>query len=123
MEIINAAELASYLRDDSLATDTSLIQIVGFTNALVTEEWTTPATPVPVKIKLLTLNVAARAWVNDPARSNVESFSRTLDDASHTERYRVSSESGSVYLTEAEESVLNGRARKRSVRLVAYGEI
>jgi hypothetical protein len=122
MEIITAAELASYLRDDSLATDTSLVQIVGWTNDLVTEEWTAATTPVPVKIKLLALNVAARGWAYNPATANLESLSRTLDDASRTERYRTSSESGSIYLTEGEEATLNGRKRRRSIRLTIYGD-
>lgn len=122
MEIITAAELASYLRDDSLATDPALVQIVSWTNDLVTEEWTASASPVPVKIKLLTLNVAARGWTYNPATANLESLSRTLDDASRTERYRTSSESGSIYLTETEEATLNGRKRRRSIRLTIYGD-
>lgn len=122
MEIITAAELASYLRDDALATDASLIQVVTLTNDLVTEEWASATTPVPVKIKLLALNVAARGWTYNPATANLESLSRTLDDASRTERYRTSGENGSVFLTEAEEAVLNGRARRRSVRLTIYGD-
>ena len=121
MEIIAAAELASYLRDDDLATNTSLIQIVGLTNDLLTEEWTTPADPIPVKITLLALNVAARGWSYNPATANLESVSRSLDDASRTERYRTSSESGSIFLTEAEEALLNGRKQRRSVRLTIYG--
>lgn len=122
MEIITPEELASYLRDDSLAADESLIQIVDLTNDLVTEEWAGSTSPVPVKIKILTLNVAARAWSFNPATANVESVSRSLDDASRTERYRTSSVSGSVYLTDAEEAILNGRRQYHSVRLIAYGE-
>lgn len=121
--IITAAELASYLRDDTLVSNTSLVQIVTLTNGLVTEEWTTPVDPVPLKIKLLTLNVAARAWVNDPSKSHLESYSRSLDDASRTEKYRASSENGSVYLTETEEALLNGRSRNNSVRLTIYGQV
>lgn len=121
MEIITAVELASYLRNDDLATDASLIQIVGLTNDLLTEEWTTPADPIPVKIKLLALNVAARGWTHNPATAHLESLSRTLDDAMRTERYRTSSESGSIFLTEAEEALLNGRKQRRSVRLTIYG--
>lgn len=121
VDIITAAELASYLRDDSLAGNASLEQIVELTNDLLTEEWTTPVDPIPVKIKLLALNVAARAWVYDPSKSNLESFTRALDDASRTERYRASSTNGSIYLTEEEEAILNGRKRNRSVRLTIYG--
>lgn len=123
MDVISAADLASYLRDSSLASNASLQQIVTWTNALVTEEWATPVTPVPTKITLLALNVAARAWVNDPSRANVESVSRSLDDASRTERYRsTANQAGAVYLTEAEQAILAGRTYRRSVRLVTYGE-
>lgn len=123
MDIIDVYDLASYLRDGSLASDDSLAQIVDLTNTLVSEEWATPVDPVPVKIKLLTLNVAARAWVNDPSKSHLESYSRTLDDASKTEKYRASSENGSVYLTDSEKALLDGRHRHHSVRLTIYGQV
>lgn len=122
VDIISAAELASYLRNDDLATNASLEQIVEFTNELVTEEWVDPIDPVPVKVKLLTLNVAARAWVYDPSRSHIESYSRSLDDASRTERYRSSSDHQGVYLTDSEIATLNGRARSNSLRLTIYGQ-
>lgn len=122
MDIITAADLASWLRDASLATNDSLEQIVDLTNELVTEEWANPIDPVPARITLLTLGVAARAWVNDPSRAHVESVTRSLDDASRTERYRTSSSSGTVYLTDDELAVLQGKRPPRSVRLVAYGE-
>jgi hypothetical protein len=121
MEFITAAELASWLRDPALAADESLQLVVSLTNDLLTEEWTTPVDPIPVKIKLLALNVAARGWTYDPAKANLESLSRTLDDASRTEKYRTSSDSGSVFLTESEEAILNGRQQRRSVRLTIYG--
>ena len=122
MNVITPADLTSYLRDDSLATNTSLEQIVDLTNDLIAEEWSTPVDPAPVKIRLLALNVAARAWANDPSRSNLDSITRSVDDATRTERYRTSNQNGSVYLTETEEALLNGRARRRSVRLTIYGE-
>ena len=123
VEFITEVELASYLRDPSLATDASLVQLVEFANELLTEEWTTPVVPIPVKVKLLALNVAARAWVNNPSLSNIESYTRSLDDASRTERYRASSHDGSIFLTESEEALLNGRSRRRSIRLTIYGQV
>lgn len=120
--IITAADLASWLRDPSLETDASLVQIVTLTNDLVTEEWATPVTPVPTKITLLALGVAARAWVNDPSKANLESLTRGLDDATRTERYRSSAADGTVYLTGDELAILQGKRSPRSVRLVAYGE-
>ena len=122
MEIITAAELASWLRDPALESNDSLIQIVGLANDLVTEEWTNPSDPVPARITLLTLGVAARAWVNDPSKANLESLTRGLDDASRTERYRSSAADGTVYLTGDELAILQGKRQARSVRLVAYGE-
>lgn len=123
MNVITEDDLASYLRDPSLSDNASLIQIVEWVNELVTEEWSDPADPVPARIMLLALNVAARAWVNDPSRANVESVSRTIDDGSRTERYRTSITQGSiVYLTDDERAMLNGRTVRRSVRLITYGE-
>ena len=122
MDVITAADLASYLRDDSLAANTSLQKIVTWTNALVTEEWATPVTPIPTKITLLALNVAARAWVNDPSKANIESESRALDDAQRSVKYRLGANGGTVYLNEAELAILAGRTYRRSVRLVTYGE-
>lgn len=122
MDIITADDLASWLRDPSLSTDPSLIQIVGLTNDLVSEEWANPDDPAPTRIRLLTLGVAARAWVNDPSKANLESITRAVDDASRTERYRTAGNGGTVYLTGDELAVLQGKPQARSVRLVAYGD-
>lgn len=120
--IITAADLAAWLRDASLETDASLIQIVGLTNDLITELWDDPVEPVPVNIKMLGLSVAARAWVNSPAQSNVESTSVRIDDGGTTHRFRAPARLG-VYLTADETALLNGEQRTRSVRLVMYGEV
>lgn len=122
MDIITAAELASWLRDPSLATDDSLEQIVELTNDLITEEWVDPVDPIPVRVKTLALTIGARAWVNDPSTSNVESTSVRVDDGSTTDRFRSPSRAG-VYITSDEVASLNGERRTRSVRLVAYGEV
>lgn len=121
-DIITADDLASWLRDDSLADNDSLIQIVELTNDLINEEWVNTESPVPARIRLLGLNVATRAWVQDPSKSNLESLTRTLDDASRTERFKTTANSGNVYLTDLELALLQGRPLARSVRLVAYGE-
>ena len=122
VDIISAADLASWLRDSSLEGNASLNQIVTLTNELVTEEWTSAEDPAPAKIKLLTLGVAARAWVNDPGKAHLESLTRGLDDATRTERYRASTANAGVYLTGDELATLQGKRPPRSVRLVAYGE-
>lgn len=121
-DIITPDDLASWLRDDSLASNASLIQIVELTNELLDEEWASPVEPIPAKIRLLALRVAARGWRNNPATANLESITRTLDDASRTERYRTSPSSEGVFLTNDELAVLHGKRPPRSVRLVAYGE-
>ena len=122
MSIITADDLASWLRNPSLATDESLRQIVDLTNELVSEEWANPADPVPTRVRLLTLNVAARAWGHNPATAHLESVTRTLDDASRTERYRSTSADGTVYLTSSELAILHGKRPMRSIRLVTNGE-
>ena len=121
MDVITAADRASYLRDPSLETDASLIQVVDLVNALLTEKWATPVTPAPVEVTLLALSIGARAWINNPALANVESTSVSVDDGATTERYRSGGRAG-VYLTSDEVALLNGERRTRSVRLVAYGE-
>ena len=45
MDVITAADLASYLRDPSLEDD--LAQIVALTNGLIAEEWSSPGRPRP----------------------------------------------------------------------------
>jgi hypothetical protein len=122
VDVITTAELASWLRDPALEDNPSLEQIVDLVNELVNEEWASPADPVPARIRLLALSVGARAWVNDPSKTNLESLSRQLDDAARTERYRASAVNAGVYLTGDELAILHGKRRSRSVRLVAYGE-
>lgn len=122
MAVITAAELASWLRNPDLTTDPSLVQIVGLVNDLIDEEWVDPEDPVPVRITLLALGVAARAWTHNPATSHVESITRSIDDGSRTERYRTSTADGSVFLTAAELAILNGEPVTRSLRLTIYGE-
>jgi hypothetical protein len=122
VEIITAADLASWLRNPALATDPSLTQIVGLTNDLITEKWTDPEDPPPVEVTLLALSVGARAWAYDPAASAVESRSVRIDDGATTDRFRSPSHGG-VYLTSDEVAALNGESRQRSIRLVTYGEV
>lgn len=121
-DVITAVDLAAWLRDETLADDTSLQQIVELVNELVAEEWVSPEDPAPARIKLLALGVGARAWTHNPATAHVESVTRSIDDGSRTERYRASSTSGSVYLTDAELAILQGKPERRSVRLTIYGE-
>lgn len=122
MEIISADDLALRFRDSSLADNDSFTQVVDLTNELLTEEWADPVTPVPVKIRLLAFGVAERAWTHDPTTANIESITRSADDASRTERYRSSGANSNIFLTDSELALLQGRRLTRSVRLVSYGE-
>lgn len=123
MDIISTDDLASWLRDPDLTDDESFQQIVDLTNELITEEWTDgPTTPPPVKIQLLAYGVATRAWVHDPAKSNLESVTRTIEGASRTERYRSGGAGLNVYLTADELAILQGKRATNSIRLVVYGE-
>lgn len=122
MEIITAEDLASWLRDESLIGNTSIEQIVDLTNSLLTEEWVDVNVPVPVRVRMLGLSVAARAWVNNPATANLESTSVSVDDGATTRRYRSPSRLG-VFLTSDEVALLNGEQRTRSVRLIVHGEV
>jgi hypothetical protein len=123
MDIIDVQDLADYLRDSSLASDAALIQIVDLVNDLVNDNWSTPADPAPARIRLLALNVGARAWAWNPASANLESITRSIDDGSRTERYRSGSSLGSVYLTDDELLLLRGKPSVQSVRLVNYGDL
>lgn len=123
MDVITADELALRFRDEALVNDDSFKQIVELTNALVTEAWTdSPTTPAPIKIRLLAFGVAERAWTHNPSTANVESVTRSIDDASRTERYRSSGSNSNIFLTDAELALLQGRRLTRSVRLVSCGE-
>lgn len=123
MDIISADELALRFRNPDLADDESFVQVVDLTNELLTEEWTdNPTDPAPIKVKLLAFGVAERAWTHDPTTANIESVTRSVDDASRTERYRSSGSNSNIYLTDAELALLQGRRLTRSVRLVSYGE-
>ena len=121
-DVISEADLASWLRDETLEANASIEQIVELVNELVSEEWTDPSEPVPARIKLLALGVGARAWVRNPSTAHLESVTRSIDDGSRTERYRSSGVEGSVYLTDAEVAILRGEAVPRSLRLTIYGQ-
>lgn len=121
MEIITTTDLASYLRD--LTVEDQLHQIVDLTNGLISEEWVNPVEPAPFKVQLLALAVGARAWSHNPATAHLESVTRSLDDANRTERYRSTSDQGSVYLTDSERAYLAGGIKVGSVRLFLPGDL
>ena len=129
VDVISASDLATHLGNADLETDPRLVQIVTLTNGLITEKWRNPADPVPVSVQLLGLAVGARAWRATPATGQLESITRSVDDASRTERYvveRGNLDGHHVYITEAELAALNGgdprlRQRTGSIRLKVPG--
>ena len=122
MEIITYAELASYLGAPGLTADPRLILIVDMTNGLIEEKWVNPTEPAPVSIKLLAFAIASRAWRSDASKAALQSVTRSVDDASRTERYAVSANEVGVFLTDDELAQLRPqRRRARSIRLKVPG--
>jgi hypothetical protein len=100
MAIITTADLASYLRDISVAADESAALYVDMANGLV-EDVTGMLDPIPTRVKAITLEVAARAWRNPNGYS-----SETVDD--YTYRRDADTRAAGVYLTESERMELQG---------------
>lgn len=99
--IVNALKLASSLGDPHTAT--SVAQVVGWTNALVTDEWLYPEAPVPPRIEILAYEVAKRALHNP---KGLESKTVTHDGTSRTERLPKDAQRAGVYLTSDELEIL-----------------
>lgn len=125
-DVITLGDLAAYL-DPAAVSGARAELIVDLTNGLIAERWTTPSDPAPTSVRVLALNVAARAWRNKPGHGPLESITRSIDDASRTERYAIPVGDGSgadVFLTDAELATLNGlpaKARVGSIRLGVPG--
>jgi hypothetical protein len=98
MAIITKAELASYLRDPDVNTNTDADLIVSLADGLVAEIVGAPTT-VPTRVKAITLEVAARAWRNPKGYS-----SETIDD--YTYRRDADTRRAGVYLTDGERAEL-----------------
>lgn len=88
-------------------------------NALIADEWANPETPTPNWVVEIALDAAARYLANP---KGLESWTRSVDDASRTERVRVGGRTG-LHLTEAQVRRLRGAkaARPRSLRLRVPG--
>jgi predicted transcriptional regulator len=121
IEIITYRSLVSYLRLDAAeatAKQKTLDFLVELTNGLINEEWRNPVTPVPTKVTLLALEVAADAYLRDPAAKPVSSITRSTDSTSRTERYAVPTVINAhqqVHLTRDQLARLNPR-RRRTIR-------
>lgn len=98
MAIITNDDLASYLRDPSLSSDTTVGLFVDLANGVVEDVTGTLAT-APTRVKAITLEVAARAYRNPNGYS-----SETVDD--YTYRRDADTRQAGVYLTAGERSEL-----------------
>lgn len=85
--ILTVNDAADWLRTPDLVDNPSFQHLVSLVDELVTEEWKWPREVVPARVKLLALNAMSRAWVTSPGERTVESLTRSIDDASRTERY------------------------------------
>jgi hypothetical protein len=117
--IVDAATLASSL--GAPHTTASVQQTVDWTNALLTDEWKYPVTPVPPRIEMIGYAVAKRALSNP---KGLESWTVTSDDASRTERLPKDLQRAGIYLTDDELRILQNpadptrrRRRFRSIRV------
>lgn len=99
---LTGADLASYLDAPESA---ALVSIAQRSNALVTQEWANPTTPVPAWVINIAWDVALRAGVNP---KQVTSQTRSWDDITKTERWEAGT--SGVRLTDAEKILLNGSA-------------
>lgn len=88
MVIITGTDLASYPGIDASLTSTQLDWVANQISSLVEGAWGFPTTPVPAWVKTIALNAAGR-FAQNP--KSLESWTRTIDDASRTERVRSGS--------------------------------
>ncbi|MDN4174730.1 hypothetical protein QWY28_17345 [Nocardioides sp. SOB77] len=110
LEIITADDLVAYPGAGAPAVEAASTW-AALVNGLVTEAWKAPVTPVPFWVKVIALEAAARAARNPKA---LQSWTRTVDDATRTERYSEAALARvGVYLTDDEEARLGGRTRRR----------
>lgn len=120
--ILIPQDAADWLRDPELANDESFSNLVNLVNEVISEEWKWATPTVPARIRLLAVNVVARAWAQKPGERVLESYTRAVDDASRTERF---SSRGPLIgfdglLTDAELEFLHGAPAGR-VRTIGVG--
>jgi hypothetical protein len=108
--VFDASALAAYLRDPALEANPGLQYLVGLVDGLVAEHWAAPVAPVPTSVLTVALEVASRAWLNPRGLS---SWTRSVDDASRTERLPEQRARAGVYLTDGELAVLKGGSTTR----------
>jgi len=109
IQIIDVPQLATYLGSDSTPQYDVYVELA---NDLVTEAWA-EADPVniPAWVRGIALEAAARAARNP---RGLESWTRSIDDASRTERLPKTAALGGVFLTDDERVRLGRVGAKRS---------
>lgn len=116
MQVITTSQLAAYLRQPVTELDAAASSLyVELANGIVTEV-TGELDPVPVRVRAIALEVAARAYRNPEGVT-----SETIDD--YTWRRGESTSGAGVYLTPDEYATLarlsGGTGRVTSVRLMS----
>lgn len=114
MNIITVDDLKTYLAGDTSLTDVELAFKVDLANGVVSDAYTAAVDPPPTWVVALALEVAARAC--RPTSGGLASLTRTVDDASRTERYSTDASRGGVFLTDQERLQLEGRKRAGTVK-------
>lgn len=112
-EVITAPELTGYLGSLVQVDTEQLGVIVELTNGLVMEKWANPVSDpqlIPPSVKALALEVAARPCRNPRGASSV---TKSVDDASKTERLPDRAARAGVFLTSDELALLGGVKRRR----------
>lgn len=117
-EIITGPDLADlpgvqgYTADQLARTATRL-------NGLIDDAWKSPEAPAPPWVVEIALDAAVR-YLSNP--KGLESWTRSVDDASRTERVRTGDRTG-LYLTKSQLRRLRGSSagRARSTRLRVPG--
>jgi hypothetical protein len=109
IQIIDATQLATYLGFDPIAQHDVYVELA---NDLVTEAWADPDPDnIPAWVRGIALEAAARAARNP---RGLESWTRSIDDGSRTERLPKDAARAGVFLTEDERVRLGRVGTKRS---------
>lgn len=106
---------ASWVRKPDLATDPVFVGFVDEVYEELAEHWRCPTETLPTVIRAIVRAAIRRGWASGVGE-RLESLTRTIDDASRTERFAASSGVGSAaseygYFTPAEIAVLNNCGR------------
>jgi hypothetical protein len=112
IQIITAGDLMAYPGAGSPSEEDAAVWVM-LINGLITEEWKTPEDPVPFWVKTIALATAA------PCASNpkgLQSWTRTLDDGSRTERLPEAAARAGLRLADADRRRLRGLGPRRRSR-------